>query len=135
MKSTRVQTLPLRTEDDIVYVCNAVRYSMLALTFRSLEQTKMVTAASELSRNVLIHGGGGMAVIEECDSSVVKILRVTFIDKGPGIADIEMALSDGFTTGCGLGLGLGGAKRLVHQFQIYSSLGEGTTVIITMKLA
>ena len=96
-----------------------------------MDQTKLVTAASELARNALIYGGGGEARIETLTSGARRGLRVTFTDKGPGIPDIAEAMRDGYTTGVGLGLGLGGAKRLVNEFEIDSVVGRGTRIAIT----
>ena len=99
--------------------------------FRLVEQTKIVTASSELARNTLIHGGGGTVRIEALRDAGRRGLRLTFEDKGPGIADVTLALSDGYTSGSGLGLGLGGAKRLSNEFDIASTPGQGTRVSIT----
>ena len=98
--------------------------------FSLVEQTKIVTAASELARNTLIYGGGGTVVLESLDEGARRGLRLTFTDKGPGIADVARALTDGYTTGSGLGLGLGGAKRLSNEFEISSAPGQGTRVRI-----
>ena len=125
-------TLPLISEDDILRVRHAVRDWMIEHQFSLTQQTKMVTAASELSRNTVIHGGGGMAILQQFQHSDGFGLKVTFEDQGPGIADIEQALSNGYTTGSGLGLGLGGSKRLVQDFQIHSQVGLGTKVSISM---
>ena len=105
--------------------------TQLYLGFGLVDQTKMVTAASELARNMVIYGGGGTVRIDRPDNDGRQGLRLTFEDRGPGIADIERALKDGFTTGNGLGLGLGGAKRLSNEFEIVSRPGEGTRVTIT----
>ena len=96
-----------------------------------MEQTKVVTAASELARNTLIYGGGGEAVLEQVQAGMRRGLRVAFVDRGPGIPDVDQALRDGYTSGNGMGLGLGGAKRLVNDFSIDSKVGEGTRVTIT----
>jgi serine/threonine-protein kinase RsbT len=133
MKPPKIETFPLRAECDILIVRHAVLNAMVAMRFRLIEQTKMVAATSELSRNAVVYGGGGSVLIEQWEDLNLRKVQVTFVDKGPGIADIEQALSDGFTTGGGLGLGLGGAKRLVHQFLIASKVGEGTQVVITMQ--
>lgn len=124
--------LPLISEDDIQRVRHAVRDWMSEHQFSLTQQTKMVTAASELSRNTVIHGGGGMAILQQFQHSDGLGLKVTFEDHGRGIADIEQALRNGYTTGGGLGLGLGGAKRLVQDFQIHSQVGLGTKVSISM---
>jgi serine/threonine-protein kinase RsbT len=101
------------------------------LGFSLVEQTKMVTAASELARNVLDYGGGGKVELEVLQNELRQGLKLTFADQGPGIADLDQALKDGFTTGSGMGLGLGGAKRLVNEFEIDSAPGRGTKVSIT----
>lgn len=108
----------------------AVRERAVALGFGLVDQTKIVTAASELARNAMLHGGGGHAEIAELHAGSRRGLRLTFIDEGPGIEDIEQAMQDGFTTGTGLGLGLGGARRLVNEFRIESTPGRGTRVTI-----
>ena len=123
-------TMPLRTSDDVVRVRQAVRARAVAIGFSLVDQTKVVTAASELARNTLIHGGGGYMDLITLNGPRVG-LRLTFNDKGPGIPDVQLALRDGFTTGTGLGLGLGGAKRLVNEFEISSSADQGTRVSIT----
>jgi serine/threonine-protein kinase RsbT len=120
----------LRTSEDIVLVRQAVRSRTVELGFSLVDQTKMVTAASEIARNTVIYGGGGWADIEVAQQSGRKGLRVIFQDEGPGIANIDLALQDGYTTGSGLGLGLGGAKRLVTEFEIRSTPGTGTRVTI-----
>jgi serine/threonine-protein kinase RsbT len=123
--------LPIRSDADVVQVRQAVRNLAVELKFGLVDQTKVVTAASELARNTLDHGGGGNVVIEVLDDSGRQGLRMTFEDKGPGIRDIEQAMRDGYTTGKGMGLGLGGAKRLTHEFAIQSEVGVGTKVTIT----
>jgi serine/threonine-protein kinase RsbT len=128
---TRSETVPLRTSGDIVNVRRAVRTWAIEEGFSLIEQTKLVTAASELARNAIVHGGGGEAVIEVLNESYRTGLRLTFIDHGPGIPDIPAAMKDGYTTAGGLGLGLGGAKRLSDQFEIDSQPGKGTTARIT----
>jgi serine/threonine-protein kinase RsbT len=125
------ETMPIRSEGDVVKVRQAVRKWAAELGFSLVDQTKIVTAASELARNVLVHGGGGDARLETLHEGPRKGLRLTFEDQGPGIPDIELALRDGYTTGRGLGLGLGGSKRLVNEFTIVSRVGEGTRVTIT----
>jgi serine/threonine-protein kinase RsbT len=124
-------TLPIRTSEDIVRMRQAVRERAVAQGFSLVEQTKIVTAASELARNTLDYGGGGEVRLEILANGVRSGVRLTFVDRGPGIADIETALRDGFTSGKGLGLGLGGAKRLSSEFSIDSKPGEGTRVMIT----
>jgi serine/threonine-protein kinase RsbT len=122
--------LAIHVGEDVVKVRQEVRDRARALGFSLVDQTKIVTAASELARNVLDYGGGGMVKLEAVESGGRRGLKLTFRDEGPGIADIEQALKDGYTTGSGLGLGLGGAKRLSNEFEISSKPGEGTTVTI-----
>jgi serine/threonine-protein kinase RsbT len=124
------EILGLTSEPDVVSVRRRVRELSAQLNFSLVDQTKLVTAASELARNTLIYGGGGQMLVEVLNDAR-NGLRLTFEDKGPGIPDIAMALRDGFTSGSGLGLGLGGAKRLVSEFEIASKVGEGTRVTIT----
>jgi serine/threonine-protein kinase RsbT len=123
------EKLELTTEPDIVSARRKVRDAAAAIHFSLVNQTKLVTAASELARNTLIYGGGGHMLLEVLNGERTGI-RLTFEDKGPGIADIETSLRDGFTTGSGLGLGLGGSKRLVNEFEITSKIGEGTRIVI-----
>ncbi|UOA07886.1 anti-sigma regulatory factor [Methylobacter sp. S3L5C] len=132
MRLIKSEVLPLHTDDDLVKVRQAVRAWMIEQAFGLVAQTKMVTAASELGRNIVVYGGGGFARLECLDDFYRLGFRVIFEDQGPGIADINQALTDGFTTGKGLGLGLGGAKRLVNDFEIWSEPGYGTRVTITM---
>jgi serine/threonine-protein kinase RsbT len=127
----RVSELSLGSQDDVVLVRQAVRTAAIAIGLNLVDQTKVVTAASELARNTVVHGGGGMARIETVHDGGKAGLRLTFEDKGPGIGDIEQAMRDGYTSGNGLGLGLGGAKRLSNEFHIESRLGSGTRVTIT----
>jgi serine/threonine-protein kinase RsbT len=124
------ETLPVRSEPDMVAVRRRVREVSAHLGFGIVDQTKVVTAASELARNTIIYGGGGDMKLETLNGPRTGV-RITFEDKGPGIPDVELALRDGFTSGSGLGLGLGGSKRLVHDFEIASRIGEGTKVTIT----
>jgi len=124
------ETLKVVSEADIVTVRRCVRESAATLGFSLVDQTKVVTAASELARNTLIHGQGGQMELATLNGPRVGI-RLIFEDKGPGIPDIDLALRDGFTTGSGLGLGLGGAKRLVNEFAVQSRVGEGTKVTVT----
>ena len=121
----------LVTDEDVVRLRKMVREDMVALKFSLTEQTKMVTAASELARNVLRYGGGGHAELEQLSRGTVVGVRVSFIDHGPGIADIDLAMTDGYTSGGGMGLGLSGARRLADDFELQSTPGEGTTVTIT----
>lgn len=126
----KAETLPLRSDEDIVKMRQVVRAWAIEAGFSLVDQTKLVTAASELGRNTRIHGGGGEARIEMVQNGSRKGVRLTFEDRGPGIPDIDRALQDGFTTGSGLGLGLGGAKRLSNEFEIDSRPGEGTRITI-----
>ncbi|HTZ82849.1 MAG TPA: anti-sigma regulatory factor [Candidatus Acidoferrales bacterium] len=123
------ETMPVVSEADIVTVRRCVRESASKIGFTLVDQTKVVTAASELARNTLIHGHGGRMELATLNGPRVG-LRLTFEDTGPGIPDIDLALRDGFTTGSGLGLGLGGAKRLVNEFEVKSRVGEGTKVTV-----
>jgi serine/threonine-protein kinase RsbT len=122
--------VPLRCEEDIVVSRQKVRVLTQHLKFSLVDQTKMITAASELSRNTLVHGGGGEMRWELLDDGVRRGLRLLFEDEGPGIADVRLALTDGWTSGGGMGLGLPGSKRLVHEFEIASAPGQGTRVSI-----
>ena len=121
----------LVTDEDVVRLRKLVRDDMVTLKFSLTEQTKMVTAASELARNVLRYCGGGYAELEQVTRNGVLGVRATFIDHGPGIADMALAMTDGYTSGGGMGLGLSGARRLADEFDIVSAPGEGTTVTIT----
>jgi serine/threonine-protein kinase RsbT len=132
MSLTKTETLPLRTDEDTLLVRRTVRVWMVEQSFSLVQQTKMVTATSELARNTVVNGLSGSAQLELLVEDGRDGLRVTCEDQGPGIADIEQAMQDGFTTVGGLGLGLGGAKRLVDDFAIWSELGKGTRVTITM---
>ena len=122
--------LPLRTSEDIVRMRQLVREQSVAVGFGLVDQTKIVTAASELARNTMTYGGGGEVTIETLVDGVRRGLKLIFSDRGPGIPDIAQALKDGYTTGGGLGLGLGGAKRLSNEFAIDSRIGDGTRVTI-----
>ena len=124
-------SLTVRAGDEISMVRHLVRDWAVRLGFSLVDQTKMVTAASELARNMVTYGGGGTVHIESPEVDGRHGLRLTFEDRGPGIPDIERALKDGYTTGNGLGLGLGGAKRLSNEFEIFSRPGEGTRISIT----
>jgi serine/threonine-protein kinase RsbT len=126
----KVRTLEIQSPVDVVSVRQAVRQLCLDLGFSLVDQTKIVTAASELARNTLDHGGGGKVLIETVDVELRRVLKLTFSDQGPGIPNLEQALQDGYTTGKGLGIGLGGAKRLANEFQIESQVGQGTRVTI-----
>ena len=118
--------MPVRTSDDVVRVRQAVRASAVAAGFSLVDQTKIITAASEIARNTVDYGGGGTLLIEILREGQRRGVRLTFTDQGPGIPDLELALTDGYTTGNGLGLGLSGAKRLSNEFDIVSSPGRGT---------
>ena len=124
-------SVPLRSEEDIVLSRQKVRVLTQQLKFSLVDQTKMITAASELSRNTLVHGGGGDMRWELLDDGVRRGLRLHFEDQGPGIPDTRLALTDGWTSGTGMGLGLPGSKRLVHEFELQSTPGQGTRVSIT----
>jgi serine/threonine-protein kinase RsbT len=117
-------------DEDVVRVRQFVRAHAVAAKLSLVDQTKLVTAASELARNTLVHGGGGEATIETIDNGMRRGVRIVFSDKGPGIADVKLALTDGYTSGGGLGLGLGGARRLVDEFELDTAPGAGTTVSI-----
>ena len=131
MSVQKRDTHPVRSEGDIVLVRQLVRRWALEIACSVVDQTKVVTAASELARNLLIYGGGGEVLIEQLLDGMRKGIRISFIDHGPGIPDVQQALKDGFTSGKGMGLGLGGAKRLVNEFHIDSEVGKGTTIVIT----
>ncbi len=126
----KLERIALKTSEDVVKVRQAVRSRALELGFSLVDQTKVVTAASEIARNTLTYGGGGWAQIETVENGSRKGLRLIFEDQGPGIPDVEKALQDGYTTGTGLGLGLGGARRLSNEFAIDSRAGEGTKVML-----
>ena len=124
--------LPIRTGDDVVRVRQRVRVVAGQVGLSLVDQTKVVTAASELARNALVHGGGGLARVEVVTSGTGKPgVRIDFTDDGPGIADLNLALTDGWTSGGGLGLGLSGARRLVDEFELTSKPGRGTSVVVT----
>jgi serine/threonine-protein kinase RsbT len=122
---------PIVSGDDVVRVRQIARQWAAELKFSLVDQTKLVTATSELARNALEHGKGGRMRVELVENGVRKGVRLAFEDNGPGIPNIELALRDGYTTGNGLGLGLSGSKRLVNEFEIKSEAGQGTTVTIT----
>ena len=130
MSVRRSEEIPVREVGDIVAVRQQTRQWAGEVGLSLVDQTKIVTAASELARNVVVYGGGGLVRLELLENGVRKGLRLVFADQGPGIPDVERALQDGFTTGGGLGLGLGGARRLVNEFAIHSEVGRGTTVTI-----
>ena len=130
MAVTRSDKLPVASDGDIVAVRQRVRALAVELGFSLVNQTKIVTAASELARNTVVHGGGGTVEIEVLVDGGRRGIRLTFRDHGPGIPDLAAALRDGFTTGSGLGLGLGGARRLCNDFDLQSTPGDGTVVRI-----
>lgn len=124
--------LPIRTQNDIVLVRKKVKEIAARLGFSIIEQTKIVTAASELARNTLDYGLGGEVEIEILENDKGKPgIRLTFIDQGPGIADLKLALTDGYTSGSGMGMGLPGSKRLMSEFKVDSEIGKGTRVTVT----
>jgi serine/threonine-protein kinase RsbT len=124
------ETLLIRSSEDIVLVRTAVRKAAITAKLGIVDQTKLVTAASEIARNTLDYGKGGHVLIERVQAAKVGI-RLTFEDKGPGIEDVDLAMTDGWTSGSGMGLGLSGTRRLMDDFQLTSKPGEGTTVVIT----
>ncbi|AEU38256.1 putative anti-sigma regulatory factor, serine/threonine protein kinase [Granulicella mallensis MP5ACTX8] len=127
---TKTETLPIKDSSDVVFVRQRVRVWATEMKLSLVDQTKLVTAASELGRNTLEHGGGGELEISEVVNGLRKGIKLTFSDKGPGIPDIKLALTDGYTSRQGMGLGLGGSKRLMNEFEIQSAPGEGTTVTV-----
>lgn len=131
MEVARSEKLPVRASTDLVVIRQKVRELAVAAGFSLVDQTKLVTAASELARNTLEHGKGGESVLELLLDGGRKGVRMVFVDTGPGIPDIALALKDGYTSGGGMGLGLGGAKRLVHDFDIQSAVGQGTRITAT----
>ena len=130
MANDSLDILPLKTDEDVVRLRKKVREDLVSIGFSLIEQTKMITAASELARNTLRYGGGGEAHISQVSDVGRQGLALSFVDRGPGIADLDLALTDGYTSGGGLGLGLSGSKRLADEFSIQTALGEGTTVKI-----
>jgi serine/threonine-protein kinase RsbT len=130
MVGPKGEALPLVREQDVVLARQAIRSAARQLGFTIVDQTKLVTAASELARNAVVHGGGGTMVWETVAENGRQGLRLTFNDSGPGIEDTKLAMKDGWTTGTGLGMGLPGAKRLVNEFELVSKPGVGTTVTI-----
>ena len=131
MTVQKTETFPVQSDSDIVIVRQRVRSWAVDMQFSLVDQTKLVTAASELARNTVEHGRGGELHMDVVLNGVKKGLRLTFIDRGPGIPDVAMALKDGFSTGGGMGLGLSGSRRLVHDFDLQSKPGEGTRVMVT----
>lgn len=130
MMAVKTVEVPISGQEDVVAVRQATRSAAVEIGLTIVDQTKIVTAASELARNTVIYGGGGKAMLEVVKDGPKQGVRVTFEDQGPGIADIERAMQDGYTSGSGLGLGLGGAKRLCSEFSIESKVGVGTRVMI-----
>jgi serine/threonine-protein kinase RsbT len=127
---TERTALPLRSDEDVVALRKHVRERAVAIALSLVDQTKLVTAASELARNTLKYGGGGTVYLDALEDGFRKGVGLIFVDNGPGIPDLELALRDGYTTGGGLGLGLGGSRRLVDEFDIDSRAGEGTAVSV-----
>jgi serine/threonine-protein kinase RsbT len=124
----KAETIPIKSSSDVVLVRQRVRVLAIEMKFSLVEQTKIVTAASELGRNTLEHGGGGSLELAAITNGARRGIRLRFIDQGPGIADVALALKDGYTSGSGMGLGLGGSKRLMNEFEIDTKPGSGTTV-------
>ena len=130
MPVEKAETLPVRNEDDVVRARQSVRAQAIEAGFSIVDQTKLITAASEIARNTVDYGGGGTLLIELLREGARRGLKLTFADEGPGIPDIDRALTDGYTTGSGLGLGLSGAKRLCNEFAVKSTPGSGTIVTL-----
>lgn len=126
----KIEAIAIQSSADVVLVRQTVRQFAIEIGFGLVDQTKIVTAASELARNTLDYGGGGIMTLKTLQEGTRRGLSLTFEDQGPGIPDVELALKDGFTTGSGLGMGLGGAKRLANEFEIKSVVGQGTWVTI-----
>jgi serine/threonine-protein kinase RsbT len=131
MTSQRHEIVTVDSEQSVVSCRQIVKKWAVSVGFNMTEQTKIVTAVSELARNMFVHAGGGMMQVEEVIKGARRGLRVTFEDSGPGIPDVELAMRDGYTSGGGMGLGLGGSKRLVNEFEIMSEVGQGTRIVIT----
>jgi len=131
MQIVKTDRQPVKSEEDVVKIRQVTRIMAQQAGLNLVDQTKVVTAASELARNTLVYGGGGEVLLETIEANGRRGLRLTFEDKGPGIANIEQAMKDGYSSGTGLGLGLSGAKRLANEFKIDSRVGEGTRVTIT----
>jgi serine/threonine-protein kinase RsbT len=130
MTSRSAGVLPIQTSDDVVRVRQLVRSLAIEAELSLVEQTKVITAASELARNTLVHGGSGTVTVEAVERNGRRGVRAIFSDSGPGIADVAQAMTDGFSSGNGLGLGLGGARRLVDEFDLTTEAGSGTTVSV-----
>jgi serine/threonine-protein kinase RsbT len=125
------QRIPVSSDQDVVRVRQLVRTVSVAVKLSLVDQTKLVTAASELARNTLVYGGGGVVEVSRVENGRRQGIKIVFADQGPGIADLQLALTDGYTTGGGLGLGLSGARRLVDEFDIDTAVGQGTTISVT----
>ncbi len=125
----KTESVPIQSAADVVLVRQRVRVWTEEMNFSLVEKTKIITAASELARNALEHGGGGQLEIAQVSSGVSKGIQLAFSDNGPGIADVNLALTEGYTSGCGMGLGLGGSKRLMNEFSIETEIGQGRKVI------
>ena len=129
--TTGLQRLDVTSDQDVVRVRQLVRTVAVAVKLSLVDQTKLVTAASELARNTLVYGGGGTVEVATVDNGRRSGIRIAFVDEGPGISDVNLALTDGYTTGGGLGLGLSGARRLVDEFDIDTEPGRGTSITVT----
>ena len=125
------ERVTVSSDQDVVRVRQLVRTVAVAVQLSLVDQTKLVTAASELARNTLVHGGGGVVEVDRVENGRRSGIRISFIDEGPGIPDLDLALTDGYTTGGGLGLGLSGARRLVDEFDIDTTVGQGTSITVT----
>ncbi|GAA2567197.1 anti-sigma regulatory factor [Winogradskya consettensis] len=125
------ERVAITSDQDVVRVRQLVRTLAVAVKLSLVDQTKIVTAASELARNTLVYGGGGNAEVSRVDNGRKPGIRIVFADEGPGIPDLDLALTDGYTTGGGMGLGLSGARRLVDEFEIDTEVGKGTTISVT----
>jgi serine/threonine-protein kinase RsbT len=125
-----MERLEVRSDQDVVRVRQLVRSLAVAVKLSLVDQTKLVTAASELARNTLVYGGGGAVSAGRVDNGRRRGIRIVFADQGPGIPDLDLALTDGYTTGGGMGLGLSGARRLVDEFDIETAVGQGTTISV-----
>src|SRR5215212_10543824 len=130
LRVEKIDTVPVRSSEDIVRVRQIVRKWAVEAGFSLVDQTKIVTAASEIARNTVDYGGGGTLLLESVREGVRRGVRLVFEDHGPGIADLKLAMTDGYTTGSGLGLGLSGAKRLCNEFKVDSAVGQGTKVML-----
>ena len=129
--SDRGERIEVRSDQDVVRVRQLVRTVAVAAKLSLVDQTKIVTAASELARNTLVYGGGGTVEVDRVDNGRRQGIKIVFSDRGPGIADLDLAFTDGYTTGTGLGLGLSGARRLVDDFDIDTAVGQGTSITVT----